>query len=379
MALLEIEADKELSQIIGLIYDTIVDPMLWNTALKAIGTYVHADRVTLILEDIKNPLRSAVYQSYEDPDWTRRYLQHYMMINPMRLAMEPFAHPGDVILTSDFMAHEEYQKSRLARELLAERQLVDIAAAILEKTETTITVLSLKRNVAQGFADNELREKVKLLAPHARRAVSVARALEQQAARLDAMASALDKLDAAVLLLDAGGRIVECNSSAWDLMSEADMIANVEGKLAVRDLPTRAEYEKALMLAALGDHALDSSGAAMVFKSYERRFSGALMPLGDGARGAAPASAVALLCLREVKLAQPHHAAIIADLYNLTRRETSVLVSVVELGGARETAAVLGLTQGTVKGYLKSIFRKTETTRQSDLVKLVAATALPVR
>ncbi|MGZ9410137.1 MAG: hypothetical protein ACXW3J_05840 [Methylocystis sp.] len=49
------------------------------------------------------------------------------------------------------------------------------------------------------------------------------------------------------------------------------------------------------------------------------------------------------------------------------------------MGGVPATARALGLSEGTVKGYLKSIFQKTGATRQADLVKLVLALESPFR
>jgi DNA-binding CsgD family transcriptional regulator len=42
-----------------------------------------------------------------------------------------------------------------------------------------------------------------------------------------------------------------------------------------------------------------------------------------------------------------------------------------------EAADILGLSVGTTKSYLKSVFQKTGATRQADLVKLVAGFSSP--
>jgi DNA-binding CsgD family transcriptional regulator len=43
-----------------------------------------------------------------------------------------------------------------------------------------------------------------------------------------------------------------------------------------------------------------------------------------------------------------------------------------------ETAAALGIGEGTVKAHLHRVFNKTGTSRQADLVKLVAGFANPL-
>ena len=62
----------------------------------------------------------------------------------------------------------------------------------------------------------------------------------------------------------------------------------------------------------------------------------------------------------------------IAQRYGLTAGELRVLKAVLEVNGVRAVAERLGLSQATVKTHLHNLFRKTGTSRQSDLVKLVA-------
>ena len=62
----------------------------------------------------------------------------------------------------------------------------------------------------------------------------------------------------------------------------------------------------------------------------------------------------------------------IAAAFDLTSREMSVLVAIVDVGSPADVAKNLGLTVHTVKSHLKAIFAKTGVSRQADLVKLVA-------
>jgi DNA-binding CsgD family transcriptional regulator len=50
----------------------------------------------------------------------------------------------------------------------------------------------------------------------------------------------------------------------------------------------------------------------------------------------------------------------------------------VEIGGVRETSDALGIGESTVKTHLHRVFSKTGTSRQADLVKLVASFSSPL-
>ena len=62
----------------------------------------------------------------------------------------------------------------------------------------------------------------------------------------------------------------------------------------------------------------------------------------------------------------------IAKLYKLTASEVRVFDAVLKANGVKAIAELLGLSQATVKTHLHNLFRKTDTSRQSELVKLVA-------
>jgi DNA-binding CsgD family transcriptional regulator len=51
--------------------------------------------------------------------------------------------------------------------------------------------------------------------------------------------------------------------------------------------------------------------------------------------------------------------------------------AVVQVGGVPEVADALGIGEATVKTHLHRLFGKTDTKRQSDLVKLVAGFSSP--
>jgi DNA-binding CsgD family transcriptional regulator len=82
--------------------------------------------------------------------------------------------------------------------------------------------------------------------------------------------------------------------------------------------------------------------------------------------------------VRKAELELPHPVEALAKRYGLTTGETRVLLAIVEIGGVPEVARMLGISQATVKTHLQRVFGKTGTTRQADLVKLVAGFTGPI-
>ena len=106
-----------------------------------------------------------------------------------------------------------------------------------------------------------------------------------------------------------------------------------------------------------------------------------MLPLTAGQRRSTGTAfdASAILFVRKTALDVPQAADIIKDIFQLTPAEARVLLTIVEAGGVAESAKNLDIAESTVKTHLGRIFTKTDTKRQADLVKLVAAFSSPVR
>jgi DNA-binding CsgD family transcriptional regulator len=63
---------------------------------------------------------------------------------------------------------------------------------------------------------------------------------------------------------------------------------------------------------------------------------------------------------------------VVAKAYKLTPTELRILLAILDGGGARGVAEALGIAVTTVKTHLGRVFEKTGTSRQADLVRLVA-------
>ena len=141
------------------------------------------------------------------------------------------------------------------------------------------------------------------------------------------------------------------------------------------------ELNQTLALAGGGDAAVGVKGIAVPLTARDgEHYVAHALPLTCGERRRAGASyaALAALFVRKAGLDAPSPPEAIARLYKLTPSELRVLLAVVEVGGVPEVAEALGIGEATVKTHLHRLFAKTETSRQADLVKLVAGFANPL-
>jgi DNA-binding CsgD family transcriptional regulator len=92
-----------------------------------------------------------------------------------------------------------------------------------------------------------------------------------------------------------------------------------------------------------------------------------------GGDGAAPSEPTSIMFVSNPMAAPELDLRSIAQLYGLTRAETRLLQAVCRGDRIGEYAVRSGITLNTAKGHLKQLFSKTQTSRQSDLVRLVFA------
>ena len=86
--------------------------------------------------------------------------------------------------------------------------------------------------------------------------------------------------------------------------------------------------------------------------------------------------ALAVLCVSDPQRPQEAPAEWLQRLYGLTPAEARVLEALVAGHNLKGAAAGLGIAYETVRSHMKSIFDKTNTRRQIDVVKLVLSTSL---
>jgi DNA-binding CsgD family transcriptional regulator len=179
----------------------------------------------------------------------------------------------------------------------------------------------------------------------------------------------LDRLTTSIVLLDREGRVVFANKAAKVIFRLGDGL-RVEGALL------RAERERDGLrldeaLRAVGTHPGPVRRALLVHRgSGKEPLQMAIVGLRF--RGATPETPATIVLISDPE--RPLDGSCgwwLAELYGLTSAERFVAR---ELGSGRspiEIATLAGVKPNTIRMQLKSIYRKTGTCRQAELVRLL--------
>jgi DNA-binding CsgD family transcriptional regulator len=369
------------SSLIGDIYDAALDPDLWVGTLEKTCDFVVGIASALNSHDISQQTANFYFTWNDNPEYTKSYVERYAAINPAIVAATIQTQVGDVSTFLDFITLEEYRKTQFYKEWSAPQGYIDAVQVTLDKSATSYAGVAVMRHDSHGPADDGVRQRMTLLAPHFRRAVAISKVIDLHRVEAAALADTLDGLAAGLILVSSTGRVVHANTSGLAMLDEGSVIRGKGGKLTATDTPGDRVLQDIFLSAAGGDAAIGGRGAAVPLTSSDgERYIAHVLPLTSGARRTAGIAhaAVAALFVRKAALDMPHPLEAIAKAFKLTPAEMRVLMMIVQVGGVPEVALVLGTSETTVKAHLQHIFAKTGTSRQADLVKLVAGYMSPL-
>lgn len=376
------EETEILSDLIGTIYDTVLDRALWSDALRKSVAFVGGSAVSLYSKNVAHKSGSTVLHWNSKPDpVVIDYFGEYIKIDPVTTCQFLFE-VGQVYSVEDCIPYSEFLETRVYKEWARPQGWIDHLGANLDKSATSYSVFGIFRSEEQGLVDDEMRRRMRLVVPHVRRAVLIGNVLDLRAAEAAAFADALRGLVAGVFVVDEMARIVFANTSGQVMLDEGGILRQKDGVLATADPRLGPALSDIIASARGGDAAVGINGIAVPLSSPpEDVWLAHILPLTSGARQHAGIaySAVAAIFVHKASHETPSSMEIMSKVYRLTPSELRVLAAVSEVGGVPAVAQIVGTSEATVKTHLQHLFAKTGTNRQIDLVKLVAAHASPLR
>jgi DNA-binding CsgD family transcriptional regulator len=368
---------ESLNELISLVYDSVFDQSRWENAFVKIARYVGGTGAGLFAKDHESdhvrilglfgvvpPLPGALFAQL-CPALVRHFLGE---------REQPLA-------TSDLMPFDQLTSTESYRKWAAPLGLIEFVSVVLDKSAIGAMMFGVYRHEQDGFADDDVRSRMRLLAPHLRRAMLIVRMFNRKAAEAAMLADTLDGLSAGLCLVDAGGRIVHVNAAAQALLDADDILRSVNGKLVARDAQADRTLREVFAAAGQGDEALGIRGIAVPLNGKDgARYVAHALPLTSGLRQCSGISftAAAALFIRKTAPAVSARPDVIGAAFKLTPTELRVLLAIVELGSVPEVAAALGIAGTTVRWHVGRLFEKTGARRQADLVKLVTGYATPL-
>jgi DNA-binding CsgD family transcriptional regulator/PAS domain-containing protein len=361
--------DPAFSELIGRIYDCALDTKLWPGVLGEITEAVRGVMADLsVFEPLQGTARFAAYHNW--PQDLMEAAIANMHLNPgapMGLVV-PLCQPHS---TARDLGIDAMHASRYWKNAFAGRGYYDYVVTVVTRTVSSFGVWGVSGTEARGaFGEDDL-ELARLLSPHIRRAVEISGVLGQQRVEAGTLRAALDALTAAALIVEPGGRILFRNASAETELARGCVFRESKGRLtAVTPGAAQllASFRSSGSILRGRDAELQDQSGSHVLHAIWVRLETAVQDLGS--------PILILLRKPEAGLRTPLSAT--AARYSLTAAETQVLAQALNGQTLEEAAAILGVARSTVKTHLDAIYRKTDTRRRAELVRLAMSLASPL-
>lgn len=194
----------------------------------------------------------------------------------------------------------------------------------------------------------------------------------------EALCTAFDQLGLAVFILLGGGRILFANQEAQAMLAKGWPVRLADGCLQAKDRAVSVELQRLIeaLASASPDMGAQEFELCLAQSSAEHKGAmGCLRPLTPGAG----AETTIALFVAETGQASQYGIEGFAAAYELSKAETRILKALVEVQTPAEAAAQLKIAHSTVKSHLRKIFNKTNTSRQTELLRLVECCRTPFR
>jgi DNA-binding CsgD family transcriptional regulator/PAS domain-containing protein len=368
-------AESVILDLVGSVYSAANDPQLWAVFLEEFAEAVHATSTSIYFYDLANLSASMFHFVRSDSEWWSEYSAHYAEMDPwaaggFRLGLDS----GDVATGEMLCPNDTLRRSAFANDFLQKGGVFHECCGVVFREPRGASVISCLRPKRFGpFGDDHTR-LLRLLMPHLQRALQLHTRIVGLENKADSASQGLDRLPVGFLAINAAGKVLLVNRRAQEILDLND------GLTLGRDglVTPRREHTNSLRgliqgaIATASGKGIDSAGAMSIPRpSLLRAFQVLVTPLQSRTSALLPDSAAAAVSVSDPESRIEPPDKLFARLFGLTPAEARLAGALMRGDSLTDAADEFRISRNTVRSQLRSIFDKTATSRQGDLIRLL--------
>jgi DNA-binding CsgD family transcriptional regulator/PAS domain-containing protein len=365
---------ERFSAAVAAIHEAAAAPQRWPAALEAVMALLEVKKGALI--DVRaDPLQLESIHGIGHDDATQKaYAEHYFAIDPTREAGLAMA-PGDV-----FQCYAVFdERARARHEYFDFARRADIGDVVGLSTPVVAGrrhILSVQRSADAPAFEAETKRLLGMIGPHLHRAREVQARLHTAELAQVELEAGLDAVTAPAFIINARGWIQHLNAAAAQFVRENPGAIRLSGVLGFVEPGVESRYRQAMKEAAR------EGGQCQIIRldlGHPDKTELVIAPL-QPRPGVAWTEPLVLVVVAQASVDAEGIAWRLRELYGLSATEARVAAAIALGHTVEQIAGANGVKEVTLRTQLRSVFQKTGTTRQVELVRLaLAAGAFRIR
>jgi DNA-binding CsgD family transcriptional regulator len=355
-------------QLLLKLYRSVRSPSPWIEFLEELSAQFNGCAATLVVRQPAIGDRGDMF----DVHVTRAIADVYRTV---RFEDDPFLDLEEGVACNIFdrVSAEDFYRSRFYNELLKLDGNTDILAMNVVFGGTYLGSLKLSRREPAGLFGLAEKSLMMRLYPHLKVALEMFERGRRRHLETNAYIKAIDQLAFGVIILNERAHVIRVNETASRMMKDTQLLRVVGNFLQAGAAEHEMQLGRAVQAALASGGAAEPAGGSLTLatRGGEHTLHLLLRPIQEaGAHGAGAAGGVAVFLSGE-RLQRIVSIQTFAGLYELSRAEVALVGELLEGLSISEAAARLGISENTARVQLRSVFTKTDTHRQADLMRLV--------
>lgn len=364
---------KNFERVLDAIYDAAALPELWAKALDEIARCFNCSIATLIERNVKTSHGHGVAIGVDEASqleffsvWGNRnpFVQALRLKNPSAIDTDRTIIPKDVLLMSDYY-----------NGFMQQRDMHSLLRFTLQKTEDIHQSLSIMGPRSLGDFETAQVDRARLLLPHLKRAGKVTQHLTIATSLMQIVSDAVENHMDGIVILNRSGEIITANRTARAIAASADSLSLRGNQISALHPSANLNLQR-LIAASTGKNKNISQARGDVIRLPRsgggRDYFVAITPLPSAQQLLEKHSPVACVFIRDPEITPSQSADTLKKLFRLTPMETRIVECLTIGKTPEQTAMSLQIGLSTARSHIASIYRKTDVSKQTELLRLLS-------
>lgn len=369
--------DDDLLSLIGSFYDAAIDETLWSSAMERLIAVTGSQGATFCVLDSSDHTRQSIFTVVNfRKDHIDEYLDYMIPHDPT--IQHIVAHPEQKIHhDSTFISEREKDRHPYFDWHHRFSDTRHRIAGIVHPAPGIFSGVTIHRTRAKGDFDPELLRRYTMLFQHIERALQIGFRLGTLGSLHQVSLAMLDRNPLAIVLLDGAGRVILANRGATEIAGSRDGVLLTADSLSLVRRPDNARLQQLIgeaLRTKTSANARPGGIMSALRPSGKRPFIILVSPLSSNNIMLTTLRPAACVVIADPEKREQLPIERLRAAYRLTRSEARLAARLATGEDLRSAAAALNIGYATARTQLTAIFRKTETNRQGELIKLLLTT-----